>query len=105
MNFRKFLDWFHLAFLVITPIIILLLPADYFNNGQALCPSMRFFNVECPGCGMTRAVMHLVHFDFESALFYNWGSFIVVPILGVYWLLWTKKAYDKVREKEPAIVA
>lgn len=36
----------------------------------------------CPGCGGTRAVFSMLHFDFISALRYN----IVVPLIGVLYL-------------------
>ncbi|MBU6343137.1 MAG: DUF2752 domain-containing protein, partial [Bacteroidetes bacterium] len=62
MDSGKIRDYLYLAFLVIAPVTILILPADFFDNGPTICPSKRFFNVECLGCGMTRAVMHLVHF-------------------------------------------
>ena len=83
------LQWAYLAFLIATPIIILILPADFFDTGASICPSKRFFDIECYGCGMTRAVMHLVHFDFDSALYYNQLSFIVGPVLAIFWVKWT----------------
>jgi hypothetical protein len=30
--------------------------------------------------------MHLIHFDFETAATYNKLSFIVLPLLAMYWL-------------------
>lgn len=97
MRRTNWFDYFHLAFLVITPIVVLLLPADYFDTGPVLCPSKRFLDIECLGCGMTRAVMHLVHFDFDSAIYYNKLSFIVAPVLGAYWLLWIRKVATKIK--------
>lgn len=105
MKNNKYFDYFYLAFLIITPIVVLILPADFFNEGPAICPSMRFFQIECLGCGMTRAIMHLVHLDFDSAIYYNKLSFIVAPVLGAYWLMWTRKAALKVfRPEEKAAV-
>jgi hypothetical protein len=74
-----------IAVMILIPIILLVLPAGYFDSGPALCPSKRFFDIECPGCGMTRAVMHLIHFDLESALYYNSLSLIVAPVLAAWW--------------------
>ncbi len=84
--------WLKLGFFVITPIVFLLLPATYFDEGEALCPSKRFLDIECPGCGMTRAIMHLIHFDLESAIYFNYGSLIVGPVLAYFWVRWTLKA-------------
>ena len=86
---RKILEWTWLALLIIGPIILLLLPADYFDTGEVLCPTKRFFDFECLGCGMTRAMMHLIHFDFESAAYFNYLSFIFAPILAFLWVRWT----------------
>lgn len=101
MKMNKLIDWAYLAVLVITPIVLLILPADYFNDGPTLCPSMRFFHVECPGCGMTRAIMHLIHFDFDSAAYFNAGSFLAAPVFGVYWLIWIRQAVRKIRQSNP----
>ncbi|MEZ4919542.1 MAG: DUF2752 domain-containing protein [Saprospiraceae bacterium] len=90
MRIRKILEWAWLIILVFGPIVALLLPKDYFNEGEALCPSMRFFNIECYGCGMTRAMQHLSHLDFESAAYYNPLSFIVAPILAFLWVKWLR---------------
>lgn len=78
--------------LIACPIVLWILPADFFDNSNLiLCPSRLIFNIECWGCGMTRAIMHMHHFDFEGALFYNMGSVFVYPALFVVWLIWTIK--------------
>jgi Protein of unknown function (DUF2752) len=97
MNQEKIFNWGYLLFLIITPIICLLLPSTYFDNGESICPSKRFFNVECYGCGMTRAVMHLIHFEFDTAAYFNPLCFIVAPVLAFYWLKWTWTAFKKVQ--------
>ncbi len=71
--------------LLVTPIALLFLPPDFFDQGASLCPSKRLLNIECFGCGLTRAVMHLIHFDFEAAWYYNRLSFIVVPAGLFFW--------------------
>ena len=38
-------------------------------------------HLECPGCGMTRAVSSILKFDFASAFKYNPLSLTVVPLL------------------------
>lgn len=78
-----------LIFWLAVPIILLVLPADFFDgDGFVVCPSRLLFDVECLGCGMTRAGMHLIHFDVESALFYNSLSVVVVPIFAFLWAKW-----------------
>ena len=51
------------------------------------CPSKRFFNRECPTCGMTRAFSCLSHGQWSRALKYNRGSPVVYALawVGVAW--------------------
>jgi hypothetical protein len=77
-----------LALLIIFPIVLWFLPATYFDEGESICPSKRFFNIDCLGCGMTRAVMHMHHFNFNEALFYNYGVVLCYPILIFVWFKW-----------------
>jgi hypothetical protein len=70
---------------VLIPLVLLILPSDFFDDGPPLCLSVRFLGQECPGCGMTRAAMHFIHFDFGGAAFYNLGIFIVLPVLAFFW--------------------
>lgn len=79
-----------MIFWVGVPVVLLLLPKDIFDDGPPLCPSMLLLGEECPGCGMTRACMHLIHFDFVEAYFYNALCFLVFPVLAFAWakLFW-----------------
>ena len=85
MNRKQILLGIKLFFRVLIPIVLLALPATYFDKGQSLCISKLFFNVECPACGLTRACMHLIHFDFEQAFEYNMMCFITFPVLAAFW--------------------
>jgi hypothetical protein len=44
------------------------------------CLFKTIFNVECPGCGLTRAFIHLLEFDFVGAYDSNALIFIVLPV-------------------------
>jgi hypothetical protein len=102
---RKTMNMVGLAFWLALPLYLLIMPADYFDYGRALCPSKRFLNLECPGCGLTRAVQHAIHFQFEEAWNLNRGILVVLPSLIVIyvhilgrllkkdWLPWLKKLY------------
>ncbi|MCF8245192.1 MAG: DUF2752 domain-containing protein [Saprospiraceae bacterium] len=86
-------DKIWLALLLLEPIVLWLLPSDFFDNtGIEICPSKLFFNFECLGCGMTRAVMHFHHFEFSDAIFFNYGVVAIYPALVVVWFIWVKKA-------------
>ncbi len=62
-------------------VVLLFLPADFFDHGQPMCISVLLLDRECYGCGMTRAIQHLIHFDFNAAMHFNKLSFIVLPLL------------------------
>lgn len=83
---RKVCAMFYLLILVAIPVVLLILPADYFDNGKTICLSVLLFNRTCPGCGMTRAVQHMIHFDFTEAWHYNRMSVVVVPLLIGIWV-------------------
>lgn len=78
--------WLKVGVLVVIPLVLLLLPANYFDEGQSICLSVLLFEQECMGCGMTRACMHLIHGDFHIAAQFNKLSFVVLPLLSLYWL-------------------
>lgn len=98
--------WFNLLWIIALlafPLILWLMPSDSFDQtGVELCPSKAFFNVECPGCGLTRATMHLHHLEWQDALYYNYGIVIIYPALVAVWLWWLNKArlrHKRFREK------
>lgn len=71
----------YFVLLILTPIILILLPSSFFDSGDSVCISIMFFDKECYGCGMTRALQHLIHLDFTNAIAFNKLSFIVLPLL------------------------
>ncbi len=74
-----------LLFRILIPIVLLILPGNYFDNGRSICLSQLLFHLDCPACGLTRACMHLIHFQFEDAYAYNMFSFISFPVLAIIW--------------------
>ena len=55
------------------------------------CPVKYLAGVSCPGCGMTRACLSALRFDFESAFYYH-PLWIVMPPLAVLLIfLWAKR--------------
>ena len=74
-----------LLVLLAIPVVVLALPASFLDQGESLCLSQRLFALECYGCGMGRALMHLAHLNFQMAYDFNPLSFIVLPLLGLVW--------------------
>ncbi len=83
-NRRKYPKNFYIAkafALAMFPLVLLGLPINFFDHGPDICLFTLLSGYHCPGCGMTRACMHMIHMDFQGANHYNWLSFIVLPIL------------------------
>lgn len=56
------------------------------------CFTHRFFNLYCVGCGMTRFVYYLMHFDIIMAMQYNFFGFLILLMLMViyiYYIRWS----------------
>jgi len=64
----------------------MVLPVDFFDKGNSVCLSKTLAGMECYACGLTRGVMHLLHFDFEGAWAFNKLTFIVAPLLSLFWI-------------------
>ena len=67
--------------LAVFPLVLLILPVNFFDSGSELCLFTRLSGYHCYGCGMTRACMHLIHLDPQPAWDLNKISFIVLPML------------------------
>lgn len=78
---KKNLYKLYLVILILIPIVLLILPADFFDKGESICLSVFLFDIECYACGLTRAIQHLIHFDFSIGYEYNRLSILVFPFL------------------------
>jgi len=47
------------------------------------CPVHSLLHFDCPGCGMSRALVALSRFDFAAAYGFNALSLTVIPVLGI----------------------
>lgn len=80
---------------MVTPFVLWMLPSNSFDKGESLCLSKNLAGMECYACGLTKATMHFVHFEFYKAWEFNKLSFIVVPLLFPLWL----KAFYEIQGK------
>lgn len=72
--------------MIIIPLVLIILPANFFDRGQSLCLSVLLADTTCPGCGITRAIQHFIHFDFSAAYQFNKMSIIIFPLLVYLWI-------------------
>jgi len=84
-------NWIALVLMVSIPIFLWLVPAGQFDDtGVILCPSRFLFDIECFGCGMTRAILHFHHLNFDEAFYHNALVGLVYPALIIIWGLWMR---------------
>lgn len=63
-------------------VIAALLPAGGIEDGPVLCPFRALTGLPCPGCGLTRSWVYLMHGDIGSSLASNWfGPVLIVAIV------------------------
>ena len=69
----------------------------------SLCLYKFITGKECFNCGMTRAFLSVLHFDFERAYNYNWKVVFVFPytviIYAYSWWKYIFKKVDKIAQK------
>ena len=70
---------------VLVWLTLLLLPSNTFDHGKSICLSRLLLNSECPGCGMGRACLHALHFEWRTAWSYNHLFVVVLPLLAYLW--------------------
>jgi uncharacterized integral membrane protein len=99
-RFRPLFKKTYFIGLVALPIVLVLLPVDFFDEGQTLCISVFLLDLECYACGMTRAIHHLIHLEFNEAFEFNRLSFIVLPLLIYVWLTEIIKLFKFSRSKK-----
>lgn len=78
---KKNLFKLYLLILIFIPLVLLVLPVDFFDNGQSICLSIFLFDLECYACGLTRAIQHFIHLDFSIGYEYSKLSIFVFPLL------------------------
>jgi hypothetical protein len=54
-------------------------------SNSPICVFKRTFGIPCPGCGMTRAFIHLFQLDLKGAFYYH-PLFFLVPVVFIVFL-------------------
>ena len=67
-------------------VLFLFAPERYDFYPQ--CPIYRYFHVQCPGCGTTRALAALLHGNFDEALHLNALTTLLMPLAAIYASAW-----------------
>jgi hypothetical protein len=65
------------------------------DDGPVLCPFREVTGLDCPGCGMTRAVAHVSRGRVGTALDYNLFLVVLIPVLLYLWAAWLAAAFGR----------
>jgi hypothetical protein len=81
---------------LVFPGALYLIPLKWLESRHTICLFKNVTGHECYGCGMTRAVLSAMHFQFENAFRFNKLVVIVLPLLIYIWAktiinLWIEK--------------
>lgn len=72
---------------IILALVILIIGILYFFQIIDIpCMFNEITHLYCPGCGITRALRSLVHLDFYQAFRYNNLIYILIVVLGIYFI-------------------
>ncbi len=93
---KFFFLYVKLSLLILIPLTLIILPADYFDTGNSLCIHYLITGKQCYGCGTTRAIQHLIHGEFTKAWQFNKLSFIIFALLLYLWIKYVVKIIRKI---------
>jgi hypothetical protein len=88
------------AVVLATPVagLVALAALPPLSGGVTLCPIAMITGVPCPGCGMTRAVSHLVNGDLEAAFGFHP---LVIPLILLGAVAWAWFLFSRVARVRP----
>ncbi|MBR4995752.1 MAG: DUF2752 domain-containing protein [Alistipes sp.] len=86
---KHIVKYWRAVVVALLPAIFYTIPADIIFRGEhTVCLFHNITGHNCWGCGMTRALYSLLHFDFSGAWDYNRAVVIVAPLLIWVWIKW-----------------
>lgn len=72
--------------IIFIPVILFFIPVSSIAEFHSICLFKNITGIECYGCGMTRAILSALHFQFNTAFQFNKLFIIVYPLLIFIWI-------------------
>lgn len=79
---------------LLIPFALYLVPMNWLEKQDAICLFRNTLDLDCIGCGMTRAFLSVLHFQLEEAYNFNKLVIIVFPLLSYLWIKKTIRIYS-----------
>jgi hypothetical protein len=86
---------FKFLLVLILLLIFYNIPKKYLGDTYPICLYRIIFHQNCWGCGTTRAIWSIIHFNINQALEYNRLIIVTFPLLTgciISWIVKTKKS-------------
>lgn len=74
-----------IAGILLIPVVAYFIPVTHGDGYHSICLFKNVLGTECYGCGITRAIVSALHFNFETAFQYNKLWIVVLPLLIYVW--------------------
>lgn len=85
----RILRYWRAVAVAVLPFAVYIVPEELiFSEEHPLCLFRNITGWECPGCGMTRALVSLSRLDVVGAWHYNHAVVVVAPLLAYLWVRW-----------------
>lgn len=75
-------------------LILYLIVGNHFNI-YLFCPFYKITKLYCPGCGVTRMLLSILHGNFYQAFRFNPLIFIMLPFFIIYYILYIISLINK----------
>jgi len=80
-NLKKTLQICKLCVFFLLPFLLSMVSLDELERKRSICLFKNLFEVECCGCGLTKAVIAITQLDFVRAFEYNKLIVVVMPLI------------------------
>ncbi|NDA61218.1 MAG: DUF2752 domain-containing protein [Chitinophagia bacterium] len=79
------------VFVALLPLMMYLVPLDWLARQETLCLYHAITGEFCVGCGISKALVAMVQFEFQRAWSFNRLVVLVGPLLAWQWALFAQR--------------
>lgn len=66
---------------LLIPLLFIVVPTSTLETDHTICLLKNIMGLNCPGCGMTRALSSVFHANLAGAFYHNKSVIVVFPLL------------------------